>query len=109
MDVHVPAAVTHGLLLRNIDVLTAQLNGTTQLDDSDLLDRARQLSRVLVSQDEDMLIEAARRQREALPFAGLIYAHQLGITIGRLINDLELLASIGDAKDFDGRVEFLPL
>lgn len=43
MDVHVPAAVTNGLVLRNVDVLTAQLDGTTQLDDSDLLDRARQL------------------------------------------------------------------
>jgi hypothetical protein len=47
--VHVPAAATRALLLRNVDVLTAQLDDTTQLDDSDLLDRARQLNRVLVS------------------------------------------------------------
>jgi len=39
MDVHVPAAVTRGLLLRNVDVLTAQLDSATQLDDSALLDR----------------------------------------------------------------------
>jgi predicted nuclease of predicted toxin-antitoxin system len=109
MDVHVPAAVTHGLLLRNVDVLTAQLDGTTQLDDSDLLDRARQLNRVLITQDEDLLGEAARRQREGIPFAGLIYAHQLSITIGQFINELELLASAGELEDFDGRVEFLPL
>ena len=85
------------------------MDGTTRLDDSDLLDRAGQLSRVLVSQDEHMLIEAARRQREGIPFAGLIYAHQLGTTIGQLINDLELLASVGESGDFEGRVEFLPL
>jgi len=108
-DVHVPAAVTRGLLLRNVDVLTAQLDGTTQLDDSDLLDRVRQLNRVLVSQDEDLLAEAARRQREGTPFTGLIYAHQLGITIGRFISDLELLALVGELEDFNGRVEFLPL
>ena len=53
MDVHVPAAVTRGLLLRNVDVLTAQLDGTTEMEDPDLLDRARVLNRVLVSQDED--------------------------------------------------------
>jgi len=92
MDVHVPAAVTNGLVLRNVDVLTAQLDGTTQLDDSDLLDRARQLNRVLVSQDEHLLAEAARRQREGIPFRGVLYAHQLSITIGRFIDDLELLA-----------------
>ena len=112
MNVHVPAAVTHALLLRNVDVITAQLDGTTQLDDPDLLDRARQLNRVLVSQDGHLLAEAAeaaRRQRDAIPFGGLIYAHQLSITIGRFIRDLEMLAVACEPEDFDGRVEFLPL
>lgn len=109
MDVHVSAAVRHGLLLRNVDVLTAQLDGTTQLEDADLLDRALQLRRVLVSQDEHLLAEAARRQREGVAFAGVIYAHQLGITIGRFIDELELLALSGEPEDFEGRVEFLPL
>lgn len=40
LDVHVPAAITRGLLLRGVDVLTAQIDGTAELDDSDLLDRA---------------------------------------------------------------------
>lgn len=70
---------------------------------------ARQLNRVLVSQDEDMLAEAAGRQREGIPFGGLIYAHQLSITIGRFVRDLELLALAGESEHFDGRVEFLPL
>jgi len=56
-----------------------------------------------------MLAKAARRQRDGIPFTGLIYAHQLGITIGRFIDDLELLASVGEPGDFNGRVEFLPL
>jgi hypothetical protein len=41
MDVHVLAAVTPGLLLRKVDILTAQLDGTTRLNDSELLDWAR--------------------------------------------------------------------
>lgn len=109
MDVHVPAAVTRGLLLRNVDVLTAQLDGTTEMEDPDLLDRARALNRVLVTQDEDLLAEATRRQHEGIAFSGVIYAHQLGITIGRFINDLEVLALAGEPQDFFGRVEFLPL
>ena len=109
MDVHMPAAVTRGLLLRGVDVLTAQLDGTTQLDDPDLLDRATELGRVLFSQDEDLLAEATRRQRSGKHFGGVVYAHQLGITIGQAINDLETLAEAGRFEDFADRVEFLPL
>jgi hypothetical protein len=109
MDVHVPAAVTRGLLLRNVDVLTAQLDGTTELEDPELLDRARTLNRVLVSQDEDLLAEATRRQRSGISFNGVFYAHQLGITIGRFINDLEVLAQCGEPEDYLDRVEYLPL
>ena len=109
MDVHVPAAITRGLLLRGVDVLTAQLDGTTQLKDPDLLDRATNLGRVLFSQDEDLLAEATKRQRNSQFFAGVIFAHQLGITIGRAIEDLHILAEIGAPGDFINRVEYLPL
>jgi hypothetical protein len=109
MDVHVPAAITRGLLLRGVDVLTAQLDGTTELEDPDLLDRATEFGRVLFSQDEDLLAEATKRQRSGKPFGGVIYAHQLGTTIGRAINDLEILAQAGTFEDFVNRVEYLPL
>jgi hypothetical protein len=109
MDVHVPAAITRGLLLRGVDVLTAQLDGTTQLQDPDLLDRATELERVLFSQDEDLLAEATRRQRSREPFGGVIYAHQLLVTIGKAINDLEILAQAGTTDDFANRVVYLPL
>lgn len=42
-DVHVPAAITRGLLLRGVDALTAQLDGTTELEDPDLLNPALNL------------------------------------------------------------------
>jgi hypothetical protein len=109
LDVHVPAAITRGLLLRGVDVLTAQLDGTTELKDPQLLDRATVLGRVLFSQDEDLLAEATRRQRSGQNFAGVIYAHQLRVTIGKCIADLELLALAGTLEDFANRVEYLPL
>jgi hypothetical protein len=109
MDVHVPAAITRGLLLRNVDVLTAQLDGTTQVDDPALLDRATRLGRVLFSQDEDLLAEAVKRQRSGEFFGGVIYVHQLGITVGRAINDLQILADAGEPEEFKNRVEYLPL
>ena len=109
MDVHVPAAITRGLLLRDVDVLTAQLDGTTRLEDPELLDRSTELGRVLFSQDEDLLAEATMRQRSGKHFGGVIYVHQTGITIGRAVNDLEILAQAGTAEDFADRVEYLPL
>jgi hypothetical protein len=72
MDVHVPAAMTRGLLLRGVNVLTAQLDGTTRLDDAGMLDRATKLGRVLFSQDEDLLAEATKRQQSGLHFDGVI-------------------------------------
>ena len=109
MDVHVPAAITRGLRLRGVDVLTAQADGTTQLADAELLARATELGRVLFSQDQDLLAEANRSQRSGKAFGGVIFAHQLGITIGQAIRDLELLAQVGTVEDFVNRVEFLPL
>ena len=44
LDVHVPASITRGLVLRGVDVLTAQIDGTTELKDPDLLDRATELA-----------------------------------------------------------------
>jgi hypothetical protein len=109
MDVHVRQAITMGLRLRGVDVLTAQEDGARRLSDALLLDRATALGRVLFSQDEDLLREAAQRQQRDMPFAGVIYAHQLKVTIGQCIRDLELLAHAGVPQDFANRVEYLPL
>lgn len=49
-DVHVRRAVAETLRLRGVEVLAAQADGTTRLPDPQLLDRARQLGRVLFSE-----------------------------------------------------------
>jgi len=109
MDVNVRQAITDGLRLRGVDVLTAQEDGARRLSDTLLLDRATTLGRVLFSQDRDLLREAAERQRRDVPFAGVIYAHQLEATVGQCVKDLELLAYASDPGDFANRVEYLPL
>ena len=81
MDVHVRWAITAGLRRRGVDVVTAQEDGTARFDDPALLDRATQLGRVLVSQDDDLLQEAARRQAAGERFSGVVYSHQLRITV----------------------------
>jgi hypothetical protein len=109
MDVHVPAAITVGLRRREVDVLTAQTDDAGRLPDDVLLERATALRRVLFTQDEDLLAEAERRQRAGWPFAGVAYAHQLRVTIGQCVNDLELMAKVYEPGDMADRVEYLPL
>ncbi|MBI4605275.1 MAG: DUF5615 family PIN-like protein [Planctomycetes bacterium] len=109
MDVHVRRAVTVGLRLRGVDVLTAQEDGSTRLPDPELLDRAGELGRVLFSQDSDLLREATERQRAGRSFAGVVYAHQLNVSVGQCVRDLELIAKVAEPEDFVGWVEYLPL
>ena len=109
MDVHVRRAVSDGLRRRGIDVLTAQDDGGSLVSDSDLLDRATSLNRVLFTQDDDLLREASLRQQSGQPFSGVVYAHQLSITVGQAILDLELIANVYQPEDIRNRVEYLPL
>ncbi len=109
MDQHVPRAITSGLRLRGVDVLTAYEDGASAWDDSALLDRASALKRALFTQDDDLLGEAAKRLREGIPFYGVIHAHPLRASIGRCVRDLEMIAKAGEPEDMVNTVCFLPL
>jgi hypothetical protein len=109
MDQYVPRAITLGLRLRRVDVLTAYEDGTSELDDAALLDRASEVGRVLFTRDDDLLAEAAKQQRAGIPFHGIIYAHQLRVSIGRCVQDLEIIAKAGEPADLLNGVMFLPL
>ena len=95
MDHHVPRAITLGLRLRGVDVLTAYEDGTSALGDAALLDRAGELGRVLFTQDDDLLVEAVKRQEEGILFHGVVYAHQIRLSIGRCVQNLETIAKAG--------------
>jgi hypothetical protein len=109
MDEHVPSAITEGLRRRGVDVLTAQEDSRSGVDDPILLDRATGLGRVLFTQDTDLLAEGTRRQRTGEAFAGVVYAHQVRVPMGRCIQDLELLAGASDPEELAGQVIYLPL
>ena len=109
LDVHVPGAIADGLSRRGIDVLTSQEDGTRMATDEELLSRATLLGRALVTQDADLLEIAARWQREGLEFAGLIFAPQGGASLGRYVEDLELIAVCCDASEVVSRIHHLPL
>jgi predicted nuclease of predicted toxin-antitoxin system len=89
--------------------LTAQQDGFRQATDDRLLDSTSEIDRVLFSQDDDLFAEAKRRQVEGVQFTGVIYAHQMRITIGQCVQELELIAKLAEPEELANRVEFLPL
>jgi predicted nuclease of predicted toxin-antitoxin system len=109
LDVNIPRAITLGLRLRQVDVLTAQEDKAALLPDPALLDRAMSLERVVFTFDSDFLEEASRRCQSAIPFAGVIYAHPMQITIGACIRDLELIAKACQIEEIRNTLQFLPL
>lgn len=56
----------------------------------ELLDRAKDLGRILFSQDDDLLIEANYCLQNNI--SGVIYSHQLNSPIGNGIEDLEIIS-----------------
>jgi hypothetical protein len=109
MDHHIPKAITVGLRLRGINVITAHEDGADQLADDLLLKRAYELKRTLFTQDDDLLEEAAKCQRDGSPFSGVIYGQQLRLTIGVCIQDLEIIAKSAELEDLQNQVLYLPL
>jgi len=107
--VHVRRSIVQGLRLRNIDVLTAQEDGTQELSDPELLDRATRLNRILFTQDSDFLKEASQRLGSGTRFSGIVYAHQLNSAISQCIADLELIAQVLQVAELTNQVIYLPL
>ena len=109
MDVHVPAAITEGLKRRGVAVLMSQEDGTRKSSDETLLARATELGLVLVTQDDDFLAIAARWQESGWEFAGLVFAPQQSASIGRYIDDLDLIAKCCEKAELVNVVQHLPL
>ena len=108
-DVQVPIAIADALRLRDVDVLRAQEDGTAELEDPRLLDRATELGRVLFTQDKGFLKEATHRNERGELFSGIVYAHQLNVTIGECVADLEIIAKNSEPHEWVARAQHLPL
>ena len=98
-DVHVPLSVADQLGKRGIDILTAQNDQSARLLDRDLLARATDLGRTVVTSDIRFRALAETWQKTRRPFAGLVFAHPLHVTIGQMVLDLELIAkAVGEQE-----------
>lgn len=109
MDHNVSGAITDGLRSRGVDVVTAFEDERNRVEDPELLDRSTELGRLLFTNDDDLLAEAAARQRSGQFFSGVVYAAQKEVSIGQCVEDLEVIGKAGSPEDFTNAVEYLPL
>lgn len=108
-DHHVRSAIVKGLRRRGIDILTAQEDGRADHADEAILARVCELNRIIFTQDADFLAIAHRWQRAGHHFPGVIYAHQLHATVGRIVADLQLILEASACDEISDTVVFLPL
>ena len=102
MDENVPSAVTSGLRLRGVDVVTTQDAGMLAASDEAQLTRAASLERVLFSQDADFLT----LHQQGLAHSGLAFAPQW-TPVGDVVRGLLLIHDVLTPEEMRGRVEFL--
>jgi uncharacterized protein with PIN domain len=100
-DENVPNAVTRGLRLRGIDVLTTNEAGMLGASDEEHLALALQDGRVIFTQDADFL----RLHAGGIDHAGIAYARQQ-LSIGDVIRGLVLIYQVLDADDIKITLSF---
>ncbi len=109
LDIHVPRGITDGLRARKVAILTAQDDDHPRADYFTILTRATALGRVLFTRDQEFLRIGAAWQRKSTPFAGIIFANQLRVSVPQCVLDLALIAEQAQPEDLANHVEHLPL
>ena len=94
----------------DLDLVRVQDAGMSGYDDPDVLEWAAEEGRVLFSHDVNtMTHHANERIIKGLPMPGLWVVPRRGMTLGEVIADVLLIATLSVAGEYEGRVEYLPL
>ncbi len=103
LDENLSPRIAQQLRLRGIDAVCVRDLGHLGDKDSNHLDRAAQLNRVLVTTDVDFL-QIAQTGR---PHAGIIFGIQQNHTIGDWVKRLELICFVYTPTDMQNHIEYL--
>ena len=106
----------NGRIVRGVRRRTLALNTVTALEaglgeatDDAVLERASTESRVVISHDYSTMRTCAEgRLRAGLPMAGLILVPQ-DVQLGKVIEELVLIAETTSPEEWQGHIVFLPL
>jgi len=102
--------ITRGLVARapNLDIITAFNAKVSGYEDSDLLRWTAEHNRILITHDKKTIPDFVRELVSAgLTLPGVILVIK-SVSIGRLIDDLEITILCGKAEDFRNDVFYLP-
>jgi hypothetical protein len=92
-----------------VDIVTAFNDGASQLDDGEVLERARALGRVIFTHDVRLKQTAEQWQQEGRRFAGVLFGMVLQGNIGRFVSDLERLAKGSEPAEWANTIEYVPI
>jgi predicted nuclease of predicted toxin-antitoxin system len=110
-DADFSGRVVRGLLRRrpDLDLVRVQDIGLRQASDPDILERAAQAGRVLLTHDvSTMRAFAYRRVELGERMPGVVVVPQT-LATAHAIEDLLLLAEGSDENEYEGQILFLPL
>ncbi len=103
--------IVRGLLRKNpdLDIVRVQDVGLRGADDPIILEWAANEGRVVLTHDAaTMAYYAYERVRKGLSMPGVIEVAD-DLPIGRVVEDILLLAEYSDRNEWDGQVIYLPL
>ena len=106
-DVHVVFGIIQTLRRRGMDAVTAQERGRNEADDAQLLAEALADQRVMLTNDADFLVLAARYSAKGETFAPIYFWPQQGRSIGEMVRRILREASLDDYRSACSRVHFL--
>jgi hypothetical protein len=106
-DEHVVFGLVQALRRRGMDIVRVQDRGRVQVDDAQLLDEALSDERVMLTNDTDFLVLAARRAEQQQRFAPIFYWPQQRRSIGQLVRSIIREASRHDYDAACSQVFFL--
>ena len=96
MNVHIPSEITARVRAAGVDVLTAQEDGTDELPDDLLLDRAASLGRALFTFDADFHRITTKRLHDGVPFFCVFFAAKEPRNAKSCASWLETYALLGE-------------
>ena len=95
--------------LPDVDIVRVQDTTIYQAPDSELLEWAAQEERILLTHDvKTILGYVYERVRAGLPVPGVIAVRE-SVSIGQILNELEVIMRVGAPEDFENIVRYLPL
>lgn len=103
LDEHISTIVARELRRRGIDAVSATEAGLLHAPDQRVMEHARRESRVVVTSDHDFL----RMNAEGQSHLGIVHCRQQDLSIGYLVEMLEMIHELKTFDEMIGHVEYI--